>query len=32
MKKSLYILPCLAMAATLAACSTEADRVSYNLS
>lgn len=32
MKKSLYLLPCLAMAVTLAACSTEADRVSYNLS
>lgn len=32
MKKSLYLLTCLAMAATLAACSTEADRVSYNLS
>ena len=32
MKKFLYLLPCLAMAATLAACSTEADRVSYNLS
>lgn len=32
MKKSLYLLPCLAMAMTLAACSTEADRVSYNLS
>ena len=32
MKKSLYLLPCLVMAAALAACSTEADRVSYNLS
>lgn len=32
MKKFLYLLPCLVMAATLAACSTEADRVSYNLS
>lgn len=32
MKKFLYLLPCLAMAATLAACSTEADRVAYNLS
>lgn len=32
MKKSLYLLPCLVMAAALAACYTEADRVSYNLS
>ena len=32
MKKSLYLLPCLVMAAALTACSTEADRVSYNLS
>lgn len=32
MKKSLYLLPCLVMAAAFAACSTEADRVSYNLS
>ena len=32
MKKSFCLLPCLAMAATLAACATEADRVSYNLS
>lgn len=32
MKKSLCLLPCLVMAAALAACSTEADRVSYNLS
>lgn len=32
MKKAIYVLACTALAATLAACSTEADRVSYNLS
>lgn len=32
MKKSLFLLPCLVMVAALSACSTEADRVSYNLS
>lgn len=32
MKKAIYILACTALAATLVACSTEAERVSYNLS
>lgn len=32
MKKVIYVLACTALAATLAACSTEAERVSYNLS
>lgn len=32
MKKAIYVLACTALAATLAACSTEAERVSYNLS
>ena len=32
MKKAICILACTALAVTLAACSTEAERVSYNLS
>lgn len=32
MKKAICILACTALAATLAACATEAERVSYNLS
>ena len=32
MKKAICILACATLAASLAACSTEADRVSYNLS